>query len=215
MINDKEINDVISKYPNLKYDNQRNLLIGNLYINHTYCDEHIIALYRVEIRLHINYPEELPVVFNIGKIVPSRFGHIYSDGSLCLATDVDQKLFFVEGNSLVQWIDSYVIPYYFAVEYFKKYNVYPFGDRSHGAKGKLEYYSELFHVKNLKVTLNILEYIAIKNYRGHAYCPCGSGKKLRNCHKNQVIKWKQDKYQKLFLKDYESIIKELNRREDA
>ena len=39
---------------------------------------------------------------------------------------------------------------------------------------------------------NLLDY---KKYKGHHLCPCGSGKKLRNCHKllyNSIYKLKNE-----------------------
>lgn len=208
MAYDEEIQNVIYKFPSLKYYNSERTLKGKIFVNHTYCDEHIIATYEVEIRIPISYPNLPPVVTNISKKVPYKFGHVYTDGTLCLATNADQLIFLIDGNGLCEWIDCYVIPYYFAVEYYKKYGTYPFGERSHGANGKLEYYREIFKVNTLKDALVILSYIVNCKYRGHSICPCGSGKKLRNCHKDIVAYWKQDKYKEILQFEYKSILKE-------
>ena len=65
----------------------------------------------------------------------------------------------------------------------------PFGERSHGVKGIEEAYMERYDLFDRNALIQIMLYLSkIQRYRGHAKCPCGSGKKLRNCHGRRVLK---------------------------
>ena len=70
----------------------------------------------------------------------------------------------------------------YTYKYYENYGVYPFGERSHGRYGDLEYLKELFNIDNVIPLLNIILFLATSKYRGHCMCPCGSNKRLRNCH---------------------------------
>lgn len=211
---EEEIKSVVSNYPGLVYNNHNRTLKGRIEINHIYCDEHIIATYMVCIKILDSYPQVPPLVTNIGMLIPYEFGHIFTDSTLCLATNADQQIFFADGHNISEWIECYVVPYYAAVEYFKKYKVYPFGERSHYSKGKLEFYAEIFNVITTEEAYKMLKYIVCNKYRGHALCPCSSGKKIRNCHKDIIIHWKQNKYRNILQYDYNTICKEINRRKE-
>ena len=54
--------------------------------------------------------------------------------------------------------------------------------------GDLEYIKELFNVKEWGQVFDIMHFIANFSYRGHLLCPCGSGKRLRNCHGDILMK---------------------------
>lgn len=57
-----------------------------------------------------------------------------------------------------------------------------------GIMGDLEYIKELFNVKEWGQVFDIMHFIANFSYRGHLLCPCGSGKRLRNCHGDILMK---------------------------
>lgn len=162
--------EVLKEFPNFKWDQVRKSLKGVLEVNHTYCDEHIIDNFEIEIIVPCDYEETLPRVYCKDKKVPLSFNHIYKDGMLCLATDADQLCFFADGHNLNDWIKTYVIPYYFAVAYFMKYKVYPFGERAHGYKGIISFYEEKFMVHSQQDVLRMLDYIINNTYRGHLLC---------------------------------------------
>lgn len=58
----------------------------------------------------------------------------------------------------------------------------PFGELSHGGLGILEYYQDLFEIQDRRRVLKMIQILAEDNYRGHTRCPCGKGKRLRDCH---------------------------------
>ena len=79
--------------------------------------------------------------------------------------------------------------YFYAASYFKRYGVAPYGERSHGVKGIEEAYMERYRVTDRNVLMHLLLYLTgIQRYRGHLECPCGSGKKFRDCHGGKILK---------------------------
>ena len=196
------IEDVLTEFPTLHWNEERKSLKGSLEINYVYNDERIIDSFQIEIVIPINFEKTLPMIYSKDGKVPKKFNHIYKDDSLCLATKADQLCFFANDYSLIDWIKYYVIPYFFAVDYYKKYKIYVFGQREHGDAGITSFYEEELEVKSHENVLIMLNYILNKTYRGHSSCPCGSGKKIRNCHKDIIIKWKQDKYCDILRNDF-------------
>ena len=106
---------------------------------------------------------------------------------MCLEIDTVIKLKFLNGMTLSEWMLNYVETYFFSYEYFKRYGVFPFGERAHGIIGLLDYYGEKLNETDLTKTYYLMRYIATKPYRGHFKCPCGSQKHLRDCHGKYVI----------------------------
>lgn len=204
IIIEEQVQEILKRFPELKLSKIENdiLVSGKININCEYLNEHIIDEYEVMIIINNNYPEKLPVIREINKRIPLRYGHVYRDGELCLATDDEIKLTLGENFTLSQWIDNFVIPYLFGYSYFEKYGVMPFGERSHGTTGIIEFYKDFFNVDNEDKAVNFLKFIrSFKSYKykGHYRCPCGSGKRVRDCHKNILLKC-EDKYvQKILL----------------
>lgn len=206
--NNQAIRDFVKSYPRMNYHKESDKISGVVKVNHIFNDERIIDEYNVVIQLNSYDQNKLPDVYERDGMIPRRFNHQFIDGSLCLATIGDQKLFFREGKALTDWYEAYVIPYFYSVSYFLEYNTYPFGDRKHGYLGILEFYKEKFDVSNLREAYLLLDFIVNGVYRGHLKCPCGSEKRLRNCHKDIVQHYMNNEYidiltEELMLIDYD------------
>lgn len=199
---EEQIQEILKRFSGLKLNKiGSNILIsGKIDVNCEHLDEHIIDEYEVMITIN-NYPEKLPIIRETNKRISLKYGHVYKDGELCLATDDEIKLTLGENFTLNQWIDNFVIPYLFGYSYFEKYGVMPFGERSHGTKGIREFYKDFFKVDTEEKAINFLNFIAsfkTYKYKGHHICPCGSGKRIRDCHKSILLKC-EDNYVKKIL----------------
>ena len=199
----QQVQEVLDVFPELRLNKSKNeiLISGKIDINSVFNDEHIIDQYKVTIVIKDNYPDELPVIRECDKRIPLSYEHIYSDGQLCLATDEEVRLTMGTNFNLKRWIDLFVIPYLFGYSYFEKYGVMPFGERSHGNKGIKEFYKDFFKVESEKKAIDFLKFIcSFKNYtyKGHHICPCGSGKKVRDCHKEILLECQGEQVRKVF-----------------
>jgi hypothetical protein len=76
---------------------------------------------------------------------------------------------------------------------------WPFGQWAHGAKGVFQFYRELLKTSDLRVMTTYLDYLAAKKVKGYWPCPCRNGKKLRDCHFDQI----KDLREKISRKDAE------------
>jgi len=149
---------------------------------------------------------KIPYVIDRSGSIEKDYPHRYPDGMLCLATEIDMVLEFEKDPSLVNWMQRFVEPYYVIYEYYKRYGEYPEGDRAHGEDGIVQSYMDIFSVDGQHAVC-LLNEIVYEAYRGHHPCPCDSGKRLRNCHGEIVLRFKkQPMLLKQATKDYHMIL---------
>lgn len=99
-----------------------------------------------------------------------------------MASNLELKLYFKQKGDISFFVDDYIIPYLYTYKYYSEYGVYPYGERNHGYLGDLEYLKELFETDDWRQLFDLMIFVICSSYRGHVMCPCGSGKRLRNCH---------------------------------
>lgn len=102
-------------------------------------------------------------------------------------------------SKICSFIEKYILPYLYTYRFYKEYGIYPYGERSHGTMGDLEYLKDLFGVNDWKQVFDIMIFVIRFPYRGHLLCPCGSGEKIRNCHGNVLRKVMDAKLQDEFI----------------
>lgn len=118
--------------------------------------------------------------------IPSDMEHVNPDGSICLATLSEIRSFLKLNPTVLDFINKFFHSFFYSLEWFERYKQYPFGERSHGRKGILEYYLEKWDV-NEDIFFIIACMIWDRKYRGHIECLCGSGLKMRDCHGRYLI----------------------------
>lgn len=180
----KQIQKLLTAYPNLNIVESDSLhirLSGSIFVFRTALNFTVQNTYPVEINVPIG-DEALPSIRETGNLIDSNYPHRYMHGGLCLETDTAIRLRFIDGFDLVAWMDEFVEPYFFSYEYYSRYGEYPFGERPHNLIGILHTYQEIFNASDISQAAALLIYSSNNNYRGHVLCPCGSHKKLRNCH---------------------------------
>lgn len=178
------IENMKRKYPSLEYVQQDNecIFVGELILNHVYNDVRMTGKFDIEIVVPRDFPLALPTVKELSNCIDDSYTHRYPNGYLCLASNLELKMHISKNHDISVFVDKYVIPYLYTYKYFKEYGTYPYGERSHGTMGDLEYLKDLFCVDNWKQVCNIMMFIIQSNYKGHFLCPCGSEKRIRNCH---------------------------------
>lgn len=128
------------------------------------------------------YPDFLPRVRETGGKVESTYDHVYQDGTLCLAVPIEERRIFWEQPSLLGFVNRLVIPYFYGYCHWKKFGEHPFDEQDHGAAGIVQHYIDSLHLQDATSALAVLSFLLEYGYRGHHPCPCGSHKKVRNCH---------------------------------
>ena len=136
-----------------------------------------------DLRLDIprEYPAGPPFVYETGGKIPDDFGHFMADGRFCLGAPVEVRHRFARHKSLLRFVEELVIPFLFSYSYKRDHGAMPYGERSHGPIGLIEYYNEFFETGPIP-TMRLLKCLADNFAPPLMACPCGSDKKLKECH---------------------------------
>ena len=179
-----DIEMVREKYPAFEISKRESdyIFSGELILNHVFDDVRMTGKFNLEIVVPGDFPLAFPKVKELSNCINKNYPHRYKDGQFCLASDLELKMFFSQDQDLCSFIEKYVIPYLYTYRFYEEYGVYPYGERSHGTMGDLEYLKDLFEVDDWGKVLDIMLFVVQSSYRGHLLCSCGSGKRIRNCH---------------------------------
>lgn len=177
----KEIDDSILKYPSLRYNEEKNELIGELFISK-------LDSYEIQIDLS-PYPQFFPSVFEINERIPKKVDrHIYSDsGSCCFTTRAKaQVLLNTKITNLSLFIKDIVIPYFQNNSYFEINKKYKTDEHSHNGIGVIEGYRDIL-MSNNDLQLAKLLYSRINGGKLtiRDRCYCGSGIPMKKCSSGQ------------------------------
>lgn len=209
-ISKRERHFIEENHPSLRFITDSKIL-GSISVHHVYNDFPVSEYFDIEILIANDYPESIPIIKEIGGKIPDSYEHRYSDGRLCLGTDSDILTKCNGRISIDKLIKHCVISFLFSFRYFERFGEYPFGDRSHGGRGIVEAFMELFGVANIEQVSGIIKHAVLRKYRGHLPCPCGSGKTTRQCHPISTAilqKITYTKYLKAFIKSDLKLLQE-------
>lgn len=130
------------------------------------------------------YPLVPPSARETGGRIPSEFHVNHIINTLCLGAPLEVKRKFLSKKNLIGFVEQLLIPFLYSYSYYEKNMRMPFGELSHGTRGILDYYKELFQTNNSQAVLNLLKLLISNSYRRNIHCPCRSGKTIKKCHAN-------------------------------
>ena len=205
--------DFQKAYPNIsiiKETEEEIRLKGDFLLHKECCDYQILENYEIEIVIPLGV-QQFPYVIDVNGYIDPSYRHYYPKTKiLCLETDVRFMVDFVGGFDLLFWMRNYVEAYFFTYEYYMRFDEFPYGERQHGLVGVLEAYQEILDVKSTQEAYDFMHYISTNPYRGHLCCPCNSGKKIRICHGDKMLRfYNSQQLNKLIKKDFEKITEAL------
>ncbi len=193
-------------YPNLHFYPQGDLVLvrGTLPITH---EGEELDRYAVEIVLLADYPDILPLVFEVGGRVPRDADHHINreTGEACLFLPDERWRVCPPGIGFLEFLSGPVRDFFLGQSVFQRTGEWPFGQRPHGAAGIREYYSELIGTSDLTVILGYLWCLSRPALKGHWPCPCGRGKRLRDCQRSQLEDLRSKIPQAVAAKSYEAL----------
>ncbi len=183
---DREKAEVAQVYPHLHFSvlEGQVRISGSLEIKE---GSKILDRFSIEIQLPQDYPEGVPVVFETAGRIPRTLDrHCYETGASCLFLPEERWRVWPKGKSLLDFIDGPVRNYFIGQAVFERDGVWPFGQWDHGLYGRKQFYQEIFDTDDLVKVKKYFELLAAKRVKGHWDCPCGSGKRIRDCHFEMV-----------------------------
>lgn len=186
----EQVQKVLCAYPDLNKQEAENkfIIYGKFVLNNEYNGIPLYDEYSINVDVPFSFPNHLPRVRETSNALDKDYEHWYSNGDLCLGASCDLIDFVDHYPTLIKFFDGPLVSYFYSASYFKRYKRVPFGERSHGLPGIIEAYLERYKAKDIDELVAYLGYVAgICTYRGHAPCPCGSGRRLRSCHGGLVL----------------------------
>lgn len=147
----------------------------------------VLDRYSVEMQLARSHPAGLPIVRETGGRIPCDIDrHILSNGTACVLIPDERWRLWPAGSPLLKYLTGPLHSFFLAQTMVEEGRPWPFGQWAHGAKGIFQFYRELLKTSDLRTMMTYLDYLAAKKVKGHWPCPCRTGKKLRDCHFDQV-----------------------------
>lgn len=204
----QQVSELNQKYQCLVYKQQdgKNLISGTLPFCALYNDRTIEDEYEIEIFMPDDYPNTPPTVKETKGRIPEEFHRNKDDDStLCLGAPIAVSMKFKENPCLLHFVDQQVVPYLFSYSSYIKYGDMPIGELQHGGEGILTHYREVFDISDGLSVLGLLRILSDNDYRGHHSCPCGSGKRVRNCHGNVLRELRKYQNSDEFFYEYKQV----------
>ncbi len=150
----------------------------------------VLAEYKLALVLPSDYPKKFPVMYGNDPelMIGDIDRHIMADGSACLGVTGEIAMRWQSKRTVVRFLKDFVAPFLVWQAYYDTFRWPPeWGERSHLGAGILEFYSELLDRPNDDGLFDFIELLARPNKpKGHEICPCGSWKRLRDCHRELV-----------------------------
>lgn len=143
--------------------------------------------YILEIRIPRTYPSRgFPRVFERGGRIPSDYHHL-TDGSLCLGAQTRLRLIALTTPRIGAVIEQAVIPYLYSRSFYERFGRMPFGELAHGNAGLSRDLIAQLHMPGGTRADQLLEALAARRREANKRtCPCGSGRRLGQCHNGVV-----------------------------
>ena len=155
--------------------------------------------FSVDLEIPGNYPRGIPKLRCNPEEIPWMMDrHVEPQtGLACLCVSSEYRKHWPPGSDLTDFLEVLVQPYLVGQAYFQAHGRWPQGhERSHGVPGIIEAYKELLAPLgsvSLPVMVSFMRLLARKTHpKGHEVCPCGSGKRLRHCHRSLLGKLRRE-----------------------
>lgn len=187
---DSALSELKDKYKSLKHEEREDgltVISGAYALDASYDGIHLTEDFEISITVPPSFPLGIPKVKEISSKIPLSYEHLYADRSFCLGVNGEIMMGLIASPSLVSFLEGPIRSFLYAAVFHDRYKRYPYGDRPHGFKGILQFYSELFGVEGDSKAAALMHCVANSRYRGHAPCPCGSEIRARYCHGDQII----------------------------
>ena len=176
---------------------------GEVEIYAVYDAEEIRDRFRVRITKTNAASDRVPALYETGgrtEAIATKYGltdkralHRNLNGSACVCVRQEEPEKFPAGSDLAFFIDGLARDYLYGLAFYDRHRRWPWGERSHGALGLLEFYADATDPQTREAIEEIIpSFCAEENWRdyskqlrrpsGQKACLCGSAKPFDKCH---------------------------------
>jgi hypothetical protein len=139
--------------------------------------------YLVEISILLNHAGVLPVLREVGGRIPREVDrHIENDGNACLFVPDEFWYRHPQGMEIVEFIKGPITAFLVGQSLVECGRPWPNGTRPHFGEGIVEFYSSILGTKDESKIRAFLDMLRAKKIKQPWLCPCGSGRRVGNCH---------------------------------
>ncbi len=178
--------ELAREFPTLRLvvEDNKTYLNGSFPIGH---EGEVLDQFDIEMLVAPLAGNELPEVRETGGRIPRIADrHVNADGTACITLPESYFLRNPGPFDLLKFLSGPVRDYFIGQALVERGDDWPHQEWPHGIDGLLLFYEELLGTDNLVRIREYLRHLARAELRGHWACPCGSGKKLRRCHQQEL-----------------------------
>jgi hypothetical protein len=184
---ENERNEVETAYPSLHF----HIVSDAVFVRGTFpiaLEKEVFDRYLIQLNLLRDYPKSIPIVREVGGRIPHTDNRHMNpaDGTACVLLPDQRWEIWPPGSTLLHFLDGPVRNFFLGQSLVELGEPWPFGHWGHGADGIREYYAGLLGTDHVRTIAQFVEYLTKENVKGHWPCPCGNGKRLRDCHRDMV-----------------------------
>jgi len=180
----KEMSVVRSRFPDVSIEDSKGPVhLEGLFPVRTKSGS-ILRQYRLLVVFPPNYPDWIPDSFMLEPSVEHIVErHIEKNGRACLCLPHEIPSILTGEIRFEAYFDHLLTPWLIGQAYYDEHDRWPWPTREHGKDGILQGFSDLLDIKDFNVVERYARLLIRKNpAKGHELCPCGSERKLRDCH---------------------------------
>jgi len=141
-------------------------------------------VYDVLIAFTVEFPEAEPAVWEVASRIPRTADrHVFPKGGNCCLGIWEEWLVEAPAHGVADFMRGPLQSYFEGQTHFEVHGEWPYGERPHGASGVFEAYADVLGLPHEPATIRAhLNALTKRELKGHHACPCGSGRRLRDCH---------------------------------
>jgi hypothetical protein len=174
---------LLGKYPELRVVLERETiyLSGSFPVVH---EGEILDRFQIAISLPHDFPRSIPVLRETGGRIPRvKDRHINPEsGEACPIVPEEWLLLPIEQRTVMAFLDGPVRNFFIGQALVERGLPWPYGERNHGRPGLIQSYGEMLGITDEAAIPDYLDCLSHQRIKGHWNCPCGSGRRLRDCH---------------------------------
>ena len=188
-------NDLLTAFSSAVAAHQPELAVTSS--NHTVCLEGRFVVKSAEgpfdafdvwISVSAGFPVDEPEVYETGGRIPRVADrHVFEDSGACCLGVWEEWLLRAARHAPAAFLTGPLHDFFLSQCWYESTGEWPFGDRSHGRLGILEAYCEILGIDlDLGKARAYLRLLSKRSIKGHTKCPCASGRRLRDCHREKL-----------------------------
>lgn len=178
--------EIPTKYPDLRVITERETVyvLGSFPVMD---GAEVLDRFQINIELPADFPDSIPILREVGGRIPWHESRHVNRGTGEACPIVPEEWFLrPESGSMLAFLDGPVRNFFLGQILVEAGQPWPFGERSHGVDGLFEAYGEMLGTSDRDAIVRYLDCLRRETLKGHWECPCGSAKRMRNCHWDEL-----------------------------